>query len=130
MRFLFCFLVLVIISSCSRDLSKYGKVQTYSSASSGNATFLFKVEGSFAEYTGSSKQDEKHPLMNEDEAGLLNNLLIDKKLCLDQYNFPSYVITSKQERIYDVTFANLIEQSYNAKPATPLTYYGRCVKSR
>ena len=127
MRILLFLFILILSSSCSGDLTKYGKVQRYKAASSRNHAFSFKVEGEFALHSDPTKRDEKHMLMNEDEVNLLNKLLVGQKLCLDEYSYPSYVITSKQRKIYDVTFANLIDQNYNAKPVAPLTYYGRCV---
>lgn len=112
--------------SCSKiDVGRYGKVSLYKSTSK-SPTFLFKVEESYIAKTSSSKQDDEHPLLNKAQVNLLNQILISQKLCLDQYNYPKFKITSKQQRIYDVTFANLIEQSYNAKPVTPLTFFGRC----
>ena len=106
---------------------QYGQVKRYSSGASNSHAFLFKIDDGFFKYRSSSKVDKKHSLMRKVEVELLNKLLISKNLCLDKGSNPSYVITSKQEKIYDITFANLIEQSYNAKPAAPLTYYGRCV---
>ncbi len=120
-------LTLIMLSSCAGNIMQYGKVKKYNSGSSSNHTFLFKVEGEFVKKTESARMDEKHMLMNEEEVNLLNKLLLSNKMCLDDYSYPNYVITSKQERIYDVTFANLIEQNYNAKPVTPRTYFGRCV---
>ncbi len=124
MRIIFFLVLLTLFSSCARDMTKYGKVQIYKSGSS--SAFSFKIEEDFVRYSQSSNRDEKHTLMNEDEVDLLNKLLVNENLCLDEYNHPNFIITSKQEKIYDVTFANLIEQSYNAKPISPLTYYGRC----
>jgi hypothetical protein len=125
------FLVIILIltiQSCTKyyDTDKYGKVSMYKSSSNSTA-FLFKVEEGFAAKSFNSKRDKEHPLMNKAQVDLLNQILVDKKLCLGQYNYPKFRITSKQERIYDVTFANLIEQNYNTKPIVPLTYFGKCV---
>ena len=125
MKIISSILLLIILQSCSQDLSRYGKVKEYRSAN--GVAFLFKVEENFTKSHNSANRDEDQPIMNRDEVSLLNKLLVKSKLCLDQYNYPNYKITSKQEKIYDITFANLIEQSYNAKSVTPLTYYGQCL---
>tara|TARA_A100001015_G_scaffold294282_1_gene371879 strand:+ start:2578 stop:2940 length:363 start_codon:yes stop_codon:yes gene_type:complete len=120
--------MLTIVASCAKiDAAKYGKVSLYKSTSK-SPTFLFKVEESYVAKTIDSSKDDDHPLLSEAQANLLNQILINQKLCLDEYNYPKFTITSKQQRIYDVTFANLIDQSYNAKPVTPLTFFGKCVK--
>ncbi len=116
----------MLATSCAIvDADKYGKVSLYKSTSK-SPTFLFKVEESYVAKTIDSAKDEEHPLLSEAQVKLLNQILINQKLCLDEYNYPKFTITSKQQRIYDVTFANLIEQSYNAKPVTPLTFFGKC----
>lgn len=126
MKFIFHIAILLLFSSCAKiDAEKYGKVTLYKSSSK-NPTFLFKVEESYVAKNIDSKRDEDHPLLNKAQVKLLNQVLINEGLCLDQYNYPKFKITSKQQKIYDVTFANLIEQSYNAKPVMPLTFYGRC----
>ena len=125
MKTLYLIITLILTSSCSGSMLKYGKVKRYKSSSNSQA-FLFKVEEGFLKHGDPVERDTRHLLMNKDEARLLNRLLVNKKLCLDGYNYPSYVITSKQEKIYDVTFANLIERNYNARPVSPLTYYGHC----
>lgn len=124
MRAIFFLILLTVFSSCARDMTKYGKVHIYKSGSS--KAFSFKIEEEFVRLSQSADQDEIHSLMNEDEVDLLSDLLVKEKLCLDKYNYPRFIITSRQQKIYDVTFANLIEQNYNAKPISPLTYYGRC----
>lgn len=125
MKIISSILLLILIQSCSQDLSRYGKVKEYRSAN--GVAFLFKVEESFTNSHNSTNRDKGQSMMNGDETSLLNRLLVKGKLCLDQYNYPNYKITSKQKKIYDITFANLIEQNYNAKSVTPLTYYGQCL---
>ncbi len=65
--------------------------------------------------------------MTEAESDLLRSLLKQQRYCINKDGEISFIITSKQEKIYDMTFAHLIEQSYNARPLTPVMYYGVCV---
>jgi hypothetical protein len=58
----------------------------------------------------------------------LTNLLKEQKYCLNDSGYPSFIITSRQEKIYDMTFAHLIEQNYNARPIAPRMYFGQCKK--
>jgi hypothetical protein len=64
--------------------------------------------------------------MTEAESELLVKLLKQSKYCFNSDEKIFFKITSKQEKIYDMTFAHLIEQNYNARPVTPLMYYGEC----
>ncbi len=127
MRFFAVSFLLLLLQSCHQDYSKHGKVSIYQSSSKSKA-FLFKVEGEFSASNSSSESDKNHKFLSKAEVGLLNDLLVNESLCLDEFHHPSYVITSKQEKIYDITFANLIEQSYNARPVSPLTYFGKCLQ--
>jgi hypothetical protein len=47
---------------------------------------------------------------------------------MDRSRTPLFTITSRQEKIYDMTFAHLIEESYNARPVAPRMYFGQCGK--
>lgn len=126
MKFIFHIAILLLTFSCAKiDAEKYGKVTLYKTSSK-FPTFLFKIKEGYIAKNINSKKDGEHPLLNKAQVKLLNQVLINEGLCLDQYNYPKFKITSKQQKIYDVTFANLIEQSYNARPVTPLTFYGRC----
>lgn len=124
---IFLFIAVFFAQSCAQDYVGKGKVSPYRQSSSGGAAFLFKIDEGFSTKGGGSRIDDRHRLMKKGEVSLLKKMLVDNNLCLDEYNNPSFMITSKQEKIYDVTFANLIEQSYGARPVTPLTYFGKCV---
>lgn len=110
-------LLIAILQSCT-DPSKHGAVKTHGDSNS----FMFLVSEDFSNDHKSSKPDSNNPRLTKAEASLLSSLLKKENICTDQ----SYIITSKQEKIYDVTYASLIEENYNAKSITPLTFYGRC----
>ena len=111
------------VSACASDPSLYGKVRQYNSTD--NKSFVFSVDEEFLRKSEGSKKDKEYPLMTEAEVKLLLALLMQKDYCLKDGN-PSFKINSRQEKIYDVTFAHLIEQSYNAKPVSPRMYFGSC----
>jgi hypothetical protein len=115
----------IVISSCSEDLSQYGRV-VKNSPSSKNS-FIFSVKEEYLNSHKNSKIDRKNPKMTEAESDLLRSLLKQQRYCINKDGEISFIITSKQEKIYDMTFAHLIEQSYNARPLTPVMYYGVCV---
>jgi hypothetical protein len=116
----------VFTLSCSHDFSQDGRV-TLHDASDKNA-FSFSVSDNFVRDNAKSPKDKKEPRMTQAEVKLLYNILKQQKYCLDGYGTPIFVITSRQEKIYDMTFAHLIEQNYNARPVTPHMYFGECVK--
>jgi hypothetical protein len=66
--------------------------------------------------------------MSVDELKLLMQFLKRDRYCINQSGDLSFKINSKQEKIYDITFSSLIEKSYNAKPISPVTYFGECLK--
>jgi len=113
------------ISSCTKDISEYGKITPYDS--SDNQTFIFSVTDEYSKSHNDSSKDIDHPKMLQSEADLLRQLLHRQNMCINEYNNPSFAITSQQEKIYDVTFASLIQENYNARAAVPKRYYGRCV---
>lgn len=112
-----------LASACTSDPSLYGKVKQYNS--SDKKSFVFSVDDSFLRKHRDSSKDNKYPLMTEAEVKLLQALLAQNDYCLNSGK-PSFKINSRQEKIYDVTFAHLIEQSYNAKPVAPRMYFGQC----
>ncbi len=120
-------LAFFVLTNCANNITQFGKITPYNSTTKENKAFVFTVEESYARAHLKSKQDEKNPLMTKAEADLLKKLLVRQKYCINQSNELSFKITSKQEKIYDVTFASLIEQNYNAKPAAPRMYYGNCI---
>ncbi len=119
------FLVVFLILSCSSDPSRYGKIKQYSAVD--KKSFVFSVDEDFINSSKKSKINKDYPLMNDAEVKLIKALFVKDKYCLDKNNNPSFKISSRQEKIYDVTFAHLIEQNYNARPATPRMYFGECL---
>jgi len=118
----------LMFACANEDVSRYGKIVPYDDSSGNDKRFVFYVEEEYIIAHKNSKKDDKNPIMTKAETFLLEKILRNKKQCIDQNNkILSYKITSKQEKIYDVTFANLIEQNYNARPASPLMYYGLCL---
>ena len=92
------------------------------------SSFTFSVNDQFTELSKSSKTDKDNPKINEAEAQLLSALLKRQNYCIDKKGNPSFIITSRQKKIYDMTFAHLIEESYRARPLTPRMYFGHCRK--
>ncbi|NBV07034.1 MAG: hypothetical protein EBS06_07380 [Proteobacteria bacterium] len=117
-------LFFVLTSSCSQDLSKYGRVNLHGKDSK---NFTFFVSEEYLKKYPQSKLDPDNPKMTKAESTLLLNLLESNKFCENKNGDIFFRITSKQEKIYDMTFAHLIEQNYNARPVTPLMYYGECL---
>jgi hypothetical protein len=96
--------------------------------SSDKSSFVFLVSETFTKVNSDSPQDKNFPKMTEAETKLLKNLLKQKKYCLNNSRTPDFIITSRQEKIYDMTFAHLIEQNYNARSIAPRMYFGQCKK--
>lgn len=112
--------------SCAGNSSKYGRVTLHNTADKNS--FVFSASEEFTKVNVASPKDKKFPKMTQAEAKLLTNLLKEQKYCLDDSGYPSFIITSRQEKIYDMTFAHLIEQNYNARPIAPRMYFGQCKK--
>ncbi len=104
-----------------------GKLTTHESSSGSVRYFLFTVEDSFVARNLDSPLDEEHLKMTKAEADLLKILLKKQNYCISENGF-SFKISSRQEKIYDITFAHLIEENYNAKPISPKSYFGFCNK--
>ena len=116
----------VLIASCSADPSHYGRVAMHNTANKNS--FTFSVNDDFDEIAQKSKPDKKNPKITEAEARLLSAILKQQNYCINDGSNPKFIITSRQEKIYDMTFAHLIEQSYKARPITPRMYFGECKK--
>jgi len=124
------FILIAIITSlisCSNDIfdnnqDNLGKVLFYNSLD--KKSFSFTVSDSLPT---NNKMDNKHPLMTKSQATLLKHLLKKNNYCINSKNKLKFEVTSKQQKIYDVTFSGLIEQQYNAKSLTPVTYFGKCL---
>ncbi len=117
-------LFFVFATSCAKDLTQYGRVTLYGQ---GSKNFTFFVSEEYLRANQDSKPDKSNPKLTKAEAELLLNLLEKRNYCVNDRGNIVYSITSRQEKIYDMTFAHLIEQNYNARPVTPLMYYGECL---
>jgi hypothetical protein len=118
----------MLVFSCTNDLSQYGRITLYDA--NDNNAFSFTVNEDFLRDNAKSPKDKKDPRLTQAEAKLLYSLLKQQKYCFDKSGKLNFIITSRQEKIYDMTFAHLIEQNYNAKPVTPRMYFGQCVSKK
>lgn len=116
----------VFLASCIGDISKYGKVTQ--SGVLNKSSFVFVVSEEYLDKYKTSKIDRDNPKMTKAESSLLLKLLKKQKYCVNSKGKTRFTVTSRQEKIYDMTFAHLIEQNYHARPLSPRTYYGRCVE--
>ena len=118
---------MVLLSSCvNSDYFKYGKITFHATAE--NNFFVFTVDDNFYKKYKNSPNNIDHPRLSDEEYKMLKTLLKDKKYCQEKYTNPQFEIISRQEKIFDTTFQKLIAESYNAKPLTPVSYYGKCLK--
>ncbi|MFT6106228.1 MAG: hypothetical protein ACJA0S_000233 [Rickettsiales bacterium] len=90
-------------------------------------SFSFVVSDFFLKKHPNSRPSSLYSKMSVDELKILMHLLKRDKYCINQTGDLSFKINSKQEKIYDITFSNLIEKSYNARPISPITYFGECL---
>lgn len=125
-NFMFLPFFLFVASCTNVDLSQYGRVTPHSMSS--QSSFTFSVSDQFLKKSPNSKSNKNNPKITNAESKLLSTLLKNKNYCINNYGSPDFVITSRQEKIYDMTFAHLIEKNYNARAITPRTYFGRCKK--
>lgn len=119
------YLLIFLIASCVYNKGRYGRVDTYYSTGEKDS-FAFLVTEEFVKNNADSLPDEDNLRISEAESDLLKHLLKEKEFCLDEYNDPLFTITSRQEKIFDATFAHLIEENYKARPLAPRTYFGKC----
>ena len=89
-------------------------------------TFIFTISEDFILQNKKSATNKKHPKLTNAEFNLLISLLKEKKYCLNNQGQYSFVIDSRQEKIFDITYSQLIAKNYNAKPISPVSYYGTC----
>lgn len=117
--------ILTSISSCFK--SNYGlgagKLSFYNSD---KKSFSFTVSEDFVKSHALSKSSKSFPRMTQAEMDLLSYLLKNNNYCVNKNGKLSFLVNSRQEKIYDVTFSSLIEQNYNARPVAPITYFGVC----
>ena len=116
----------VLVMGCDADLSRYGRVTLHNTLN--KDSFIFSVEDEFLQKKASSKQDKKHPKMTKAEVKLLKVLLHQKSYCLNDFGLPEFMITSRQQKVYDITYAHLIEKNYNIQSVAPRMYFGQCVR--
>lgn len=117
----------MLLFSCSNsDYLKYGKVTFH--ATSSNDFFVFTVDDNFYKKYKNSPNNKNHPRLSDEEYGMLKTILKSKKYCIENSINPQFEIISRQEKIFDATFSKLIAENYNAKPLTPVSYYGKCLK--
>ena len=90
-------------------------------------TFIFTVSEDFLLQNKSSAVHKKHNKLTNAEFDLLLSLLKEKQYCLNDKKKYVFNIDSRQEKIFDVTYSQLIAKSYNAKPISPVSYYGSCI---
>jgi hypothetical protein len=114
----------IALFSCAQgDLANLGKLSFHNTG--GKESFIFTVSDEFIADNKDSPADEYNAKISEAEAELLTKILSRNNYC-DNKKTPSFVITSKQEKIFDMTFAHLIEENYNARAIVPRTYFGQC----
>lgn len=119
-------ILILLNQSCTNpDHLKYGKISFQ--ATSQNEYFTFTVDDNFYKKYKNSANHKEHPRLSEEEFKMLNTLLKSKKYCVKKTFNPNFEILSRQEKIFDATFAKLIAESYNAKSVSPVSYYGRCL---
>lgn len=116
--------ILLLAFSCATDQRRYGRVETY--GDNDRSSFLFTVSDEFVAGHKDSLPDKTNPKITTAESSLLVALLKEKEFCLNQDGAPTFTILSRQEKIFDATFAHLIENNYRARPLTPRTYAGKC----
>ncbi len=125
MKKLICLLIFGVAACASYDPAKYGKLSRYNT--NDKDSFIFSVNEEFVALNEDSPNDKKHPKMTIAEVKLLKKLLTLNNYCIKNGDNLVFEVTSKQEKIYDITFLHLIEQNYKAKPAAPKMYFGRCL---
>ena len=116
----------MLVFSCAADLSRYGRVTLHHSVNKNS--FLFSVNDEFLKDNSKSKLDKTHPKMSKAEVKLLKVLLNQQSYCLNRFGVPGFIITSRQQKVYDMTYAHLIESNYNTKSVAPRMYFGQCSK--
>lgn len=114
---------IALISCGARDLSQMGKLSFHNTG--GRESFIFTVSDEFIEDNKNSPADEYNAKISQAEAELLQKILQRNDYCNNDKK-PTFIITSKQEKIFDMTFAHLIEENYNARAIVPRTYFGQC----
>lgn len=116
----------IFMTYCAVDLKmSHGRITLHNTGDKNS--FIFLVDDEFIDANKNSPQDEYNPRMTVAESKLLLLLLREKKYCLNDAGNPIFTITSRQEKIFDVTFAHLIAENYRANPIAPRMYFGQCI---
>jgi hypothetical protein len=119
----------IILSSCT-NYSNHAKLSLHSTGE--RNSFIFTISEEFLEKNYKKLNNEvkgQGVKISKTEFNLLKKLLKEKKFCINEDNDLAFEITSRQEKIYDMTFSHLIATSYKAKPLSPRSYFGECKKS-
>jgi hypothetical protein len=126
MRLFLSLISLPIFSSCFFAPNSDG-VKLNFFQSKNKQSFSFVVSERFLQHHQGSESSALYPAMTNAELRVLMKNLRNNKYCINKDADLSFKIKSKQEKIYDITFSGLIEQNYNAKPISPVTYFGECI---
>jgi hypothetical protein len=121
-------ILMIALSSCANSV-KYGKISLHSTGE--RDSFIFTISEEFLEKNYKKLGNEvknQNVKISKIEFNLLQKLLKEKKFCINEDNDLAFEITSRQEKIYDMTFSHLIATSYKARPLSPRSYFGECVK--
>ena len=121
------FLFISLTISCATKINHDSSAKLSFFNSVNKKTFSFVVGEEFIRDNIKSKPSTLYSKMSVAELKLLMKFLQNNKYCINKNGELSFEIKSKQEKIYDVTFSSLIEQSYNARPVAPTTYFGECL---
>lgn len=116
-----------MVSSCVSKDSNLGKVSLHSTGE--RNSFIFTISEEFLEKNSKDLGNEvkNQPVkISKVEYNLLKKLLNEKKFCINQDKKLNFELTSRQEKIYDMTFSHLIATSYKARPLSPRSYFGEC----
>ena len=128
MHFLFINIIIFsMVSSCVSKDSNLGKVSLHSTGE--RNSFIFTISEEFLEKNSKDLGNEvkNQPVkISKVEYNLLKKLLNEKKFCINQDKKLNFELTSRQEKIYDMTFSHLIATSYKARPLSPRSYFGEC----
>jgi len=124
--FIFLSLFLILFACSFKKTDKFPASLSYHATGS-KKTFIFTVSEHFILQNTPHIVHKKHTKLTNAEFNLLISLLKEKKYCLNNQNKYDFVIDSRQEKIFDITYSQLIAKNYNAKPIASISYYGSCV---
>jgi len=117
---IFCYLL------CSCSTVNQNSASLSFRATGNKDSFIFTVNEKFLAQNSDSKVHKQHTKLSEAEFKLLLSMLKQHKYCLNSKGKYDFTIDSRQEKIFDSTYSQLIARTYNAKPISPISYYGKC----